>query len=173
MDQEKSKGNNNNNTKTKKKKAAVLSSAVLRQTSINSMRAHRRQPHPARPSASPPASPPVSGFHFPFAPSVARCSLVLALVSEDEPCGCWWLSLGLTPVTAPDNNPHPSLPPPPPLLSSEWRSAHQTLMSFTLQSCWLLCYGYMHSDKHFQTYAHIHRAYKQADGSFFVFFFKF
>lgn len=135
----------------------VLSSSVPCQTPSNEMRAHRRQPpppHPAFLSTSPPTSAPASGLHFPFSPRLQDVC-VLAHLSESRPCGCWWLSLGLTPVTAPHNGPFP-----PTSLSSEWSSAHQTLMSSTHQKARkpVVALLWLHAQRrHFQTYVHTRR----------------
>lgn len=102
--------------------------------------------------ASPPhPSAPTSGLHFPFSPRLQDVC-VLAHLSESTPRGCWWLSLGLTPVTAPHNGPFP-----PTWLSSEWSSAHQTLISSTHQKALKLVFAllWLHAQRqHFQTYTH-------------------
>lgn len=127
----------------------VLSSSVPCQTPSNKMRAHRRQPppHPACLSTSPPTSAPASGLHFPFSPRLQDVC-VLAHLSESRPCGCWWLSLGLTPVTAPHNGP---FPPHRSALSGVLFTRHWChLHDKRLERRRLLCYGYMHSDDTFK-----------------------
>lgn len=121
----------------------VLSSSVPCQTLSNEMRAHRRQPpppHPAFLSTSPPTSAPASGLHFPSSPRLWDVC-VLAHLSERRPCGCWWLSLGLTPVTAPHNGVLIGV-----LFTRHWCHLHTK----RLKSWWFLCYGYMHSDDTFK-----------------------
>lgn len=100
-------------------------------------------------SCLPPHLAPTSGLHFPFSPRL-QYVCVLAHLSESRPRGCWWLSLGLTPVTAPDNGPF--LPYCSALsgvlLTRHWHHLHTK----SLCSWWLLSYDSMHSD----TFKHTH-----------------
>lgn len=143
------------------KMSPVLSSSLNCQIPSNELRAHRRHPAPPHPacfsaSLSPPTIPaPTSGLHFPFSPRLQDVC-VLAHLSERRPCGCWWLTLGLTPVTALHNAPPTHLPTYTRfsvlrgvLLTRHW--CH--LCTKRLNIWWLLCYGYMHSDN---TFKHTH-----------------
>lgn len=101
------------------------------------------------PPNPPPPPHPTSGLHFPFPPR-QQDVCVLAHLRESRPCGCWWLILGFTPVTALHNGLFPQQQ----LCCSEWSSVHQTLMSSTSSRAWklLVTLLWLHAQQqHFET----------------------